>query len=131
MIEINFRMPDFIKGDKVAESEFKRMSKELSELDPGFLTNIDNIQLGMYCRLFSIYKQCLADEQEKGLFTSYTNKGGSENVVEAPWSKLRRATETQIMMLSKSFGLSPLDRRKFKDCKPEQIESDEFAEFDR
>ena len=111
----NFEPPTFLEGNEIALAEFERLAEELYEI--GVLSNVDNISLGMYCQLYSTYVDCVRLEKEQGLFTSYTNKGGETNLVEAPWSKLKRQTETQMINLSKQLGLTPVDRLKFINMK--------------
>lgn len=122
----NFKIPTFIKNNKEALKEFKRLKKEL--LDREVLSNLDNISLAQYCLLYSNYIDCIALEEEKGLFVEYVNKGGATNTIEAPWVKLRRATETQMINIGKNFGLSPVDRQKLVRPKTEE-EGDEISEI--
>lgn len=118
----NFKVPDFLKGNKVAIKEFKRLSNELK--DKSVLSNIDNIQLGLYCQCYSGYCECVELEKQRGLFAEYTNKGGETNLVEAPWVKLRRQLETQMINIAKSFGFSPVDRLKFVNTNAREDEED-------
>lgn len=122
----NFKVPPFIKNSPNALKEFKRLKKEL--LDREVLSNLDNISLAQYCLLYSNYIDCLALEEEKGLFTEYENKGGGVNLIEAPWVKLRRATETQMINIGKNFGFSPVDRQKLVKPKVEEGK-DEISEI--
>ena len=117
-----FEMPIFLEGNEVATNEFIRLSEELRKI--GVLSNVDNVQLGMYCQLYSTYLECVKQENEKGLFLEYTNKGGETNLVEAPWVKLKRATETQMITLGKQFGFTPVDRLKFIGIKKEEKNED-------
>ncbi|MBZ9635508.1 phage terminase small subunit P27 family [Clostridium sp. FP1] len=117
-----FTMPPFIKGNKIAEKEFKKLTKELKERK--VLSNVDSTQLAMYCNCYSTYCECIRLENDKGLFSEYTNKAGETNLVEAPWIKLKRATETQMINIAIKFGFSPADRLKFTSVtKPEVIEN--------
>ena len=111
----NFEPPTFLEGNEIALAEFERLAEELHEI--GVLSNVDNISLGMYCQLYSTYVDCVRLERENGSFQNYTNKGGETNLVEAPWSKLKRQTETQMINLSKQLGLTPVDRLKFINIK--------------
>ena len=122
-----FTMPPFLKGNKIAEKEFKRLTKELKERET--LSNIDNIQLAMYCQCYSTYCECIRLESERGLFTEYTNKAGETNLVEAPWVKLKRQTETQMINIAKSFGFTPADRLKFTGNGKEDKEDDELLKI--
>lgn len=115
----NFKAPEFLKGNKIALKEFKRLSEELKERD--VLSNIDNIQLAVYCQCYSNYCECIQKEKEFGLFAEYTNKNGSTNLVEAPWIKLRRQLEVQMSNIAKQFGFTPVDRLKFTEIKKEEV----------
>lgn len=117
-----FTMPPFIKGNKIAEKEFKRLTKELKDRE--VLSNVDNISLAMYCQCYSTYCECIRLENEQGLFQEYTNKAGETNTVEGAWVKLKRATETQMINISKSFGFTPVDRLKFTSVQKPKEESD-------
>lgn len=123
----DFEMPIFLDGNEVAIDEFIRLSNELRKM--GVLSNVDNVQLGMYCQLYSTYLECVKQENEKGLFLEYTNKGGETNLVEAPWVKLKRATETQMITLGKQFGLTPVDRLKFIGMKKEEKNDDPLMDL--
>ena len=122
-----WEVPTFLKGDKVAIKEFKRLSEELKNME--VLSNIDNITLGLYCQCFSNYVECVKQEREHGLFIEYTNKNGSTNLQEAPWVKLRRQLETQMVNIAKQFGFTPKDRLSFIDIKPKQEEKDELLDI--
>lgn len=122
-----WKTPNFIKGNKVATKEFKRLAKELKERE--VLSNVDNILLGQYCQLYSNYVECVKKEQELGLFTEYTNKGGQTNLIEAPWVKLRRQIETQMINISKSFGFDPVSRLKFTEIVKTEEQEDELMEI--
>lgn len=120
-----FTVPPFIKGNKIAEKEFKKLTQELKDRE--VLSNVDNIQLAIYCQCYSTYCECIRLENLKGLFTEYTNKAGETNLVEAPWVKLKRATETQMINLSKQFGFTPVDRLKFTSVIKPKDEQDEVV----
>lgn len=119
-----WKVPEFIKGNKVAIKEFKRLAEELKDRE--ILSNVDNILLGQYCQLYSNYVDCVSKEQELGLFTEYTNKGGQTNLIEAPWVKLRRQVETQMINISKSFGFDPASRLRFTEIVKPDEEEDEL-----
>lgn len=120
-----FTMPPFLKGNKIAKKEFEKLTKELK--DRKVLSNVDNIQLAMYCNCYSTYCECVRLENEKGLFTEYTNKAGETNLIEAPWVKLKRGTETQMINISKQFGFTPVDRLKFTTVTKPSIVEDPVA----
>lgn len=119
-----WKVPEFIKGNKVAIKEFKRLAEELKDRE--ILSNVDNILLGQYCQLYSNYVECVRKEQELGLFTEYTNKGGQTNLIEAPWIKLRRQVETQMINISKSFGFDPASRLRFIEIFKQDEEENEL-----
>jgi P27 family predicted phage terminase small subunit len=106
----NFEIPSFLEGNVVAIEEFNKIAAELKKI--GVISNLDSTQLGMYCQLYAQYVECIRLENEHGLFSEYTNKSGETNLVEAPWSKLKRQTESQMIALGKQFGLTPVDRLK-------------------
>lgn len=106
----NFEIPSFLEGNEVAIEEFNKIAAELKKI--GVISNLDSTQLGMYCQLYAQYVECIRLENEHGLFHEYTNKSGETNLVEAPWSKLKRQTESQMIALGKQFGLTPVDRLK-------------------
>lgn len=122
-----WKVPDFIKGNKVATKEFKRLAEELKDRE--ILSNVDNILLGQYCQLYSNYVECINKEREFGLFTEYTNKGGQTNLIEAPWVKLRRQIETQMINISKSFGFDPVSRLRFTEIVKQENEDDELLKI--
>lgn len=122
----NYEIPDFIKDDSIAVEKFKFLSDELEKKK--ILSNVDNVALGQYCKLYSEYCKCVEAIKTYGLWIEYTNQGGKTNVVESPYLKTKRQCETQMIQLSKQFGFTPKDRLGLTPTKPQEKEKDEIEE---
>ena len=96
--------------DKEGKSEWKRVSRELKELN--ILTNIDTTALGMYCDAYSKYQLATKKINKEGMFIEYTNKAGATNTIEHPAVKAQVKYADLIKKLCSEFGLTPSARAK-------------------
>ncbi|WP_031405284.1 phage terminase small subunit P27 family [Geobacillus vulcani] len=104
--------------DDVAKKEFKRIAKELMELD--LLTNVDVNALAAYCDAYSDYVKCTQIIQEEGLMVEYTNKAAETNKVPHPLLTKKKQLYEQMRSIASEFGLSPAARAKLAIPKSEE-----------
>ena len=104
--------------DKEGKSEWKRVSRELKELN--ILTNIDTTALGMYCDAYSKYQLATKKINEEGMFIEYTNKAGATNIIEHPAVKAQVKYADLIKKLCSEFGLTPSSRARITLPKQEE-----------
>ena len=116
--------------DKEGKSEWKRVSRELKELN--ILTNIDTTALGMYCDAYSKYQLATKKINKEGMFIEYTNKAGATNTIEHPAVKAQVKYADLIKKLCSEFGFTPSARAKItlprlEEKKEETIEDKLFG----
>lgn len=108
--------------DTVGKNEWKRVSKELEELN--LLTNVDTTALGMYCDAYSKYQLATKKINKEGMFIEYTNKAGATNVIEHPAVKAQVKYAELIKKMCNEFGLTPGARAKMTLPKKEEIKEE-------
>jgi P27 family predicted phage terminase small subunit len=117
--------------DKIAKKEFKRIAKELEELD--LITNVDINALAAYCDAYSDYVKCTKIIQEEGMMVEYTNKAAETNKVPHPLLTKKKQLHEQMKALAVEFGLTPSARAKIalpkKEEKPKTEEEILFGEL--
>jgi P27 family predicted phage terminase small subunit len=117
--------------DKIAKKEFKRLAKELEELD--LITNVDVNALAAYCDAYSEYIRCTEIIQEEGLMVEYTNKAAETNKVPHPLLTKKKQLHDQMRSLAIEFGLTPSARARLampkKEEKPKTEEELLFGEL--
>ena len=104
--------------DKEAKKEWKRIYKELEELN--LLTNVDITALAIYCDAYSKYIQANKEIAEKGMFVEYTNKYGATNTIENPAVNAAKKYAEIIRKMCSEFGLTPSARAKLTLPKTEE-----------
>lgn len=112
--------------DKVAKKEWRRVRKELEDLN--LLTNVDITALAIYCDAYSKLLQANEEIETSGMFVEYTNKAGATNVIENPAVKTANKYADLIRKMCGEFGLTPSARCKL--TLPKQEEKKETP-FDR
>ncbi|BCJ86463.1 phage terminase small subunit P27 family [Effusibacillus dendaii] len=114
----------------VAKKEFKRIAKELMELD--LITNVDINALAAYCDAYSDYVECTKIIQDEGLMVEYTNKAAETNKVPHPLLTKKKQLHEQMKSLATEFGLTPSSRAKLAmpklDEKPKSEEERMFGD---
>ncbi|MED0676976.1 phage terminase small subunit P27 family [Aneurinibacillus thermoaerophilus] len=114
--------------DAIAKKEFKRIAKELAELD--LVTNVDVNALAAYCDAYSDYVKCTKIIQEEGFMVEYTNKAAETNKVPHPLLTKKKQLHEQMKALATEFGLTPSSRAKIAIPKQEEKKPTEFeSEF--
>lgn len=104
---------------KVAKKEFKRIVKNLDELD--ILANVDLYLLAIYCDSYEKYVDATEELKEQGSLTIWhTNKAGERNLVESPYVKIQSKYATTITKIASQFGFSVSARLKMIPPKPEK-----------
>ncbi|MDE3838651.1 phage terminase small subunit P27 family [Bacillus methanolicus] len=106
--------------DDVAKKEFKRIAKELQEID--LITNVDVNALAAYCDAYSDYIKCTQIIQEEGMMVEYTNKAAETNKVPHPLLTKKKQLHEQMKSLATEFGLTPSSRAKIALPKKEEKE---------
>ena len=96
--------PDYLKKDKVAFAEWKRIIPELYKL--GLLTKVDKTALELYCSQYSIYRQALRVINDEGLITTNIRQGDKAN----PAAAIAREAAKVIKAIAVEFGLTPSSR---------------------
>lgn len=96
--------------DDVAKKEFKRLAKELLEID--LVTNIDVDMLAAYCDAYSQYIECTKIIKQEGLMVEYTNKAAETNKVPHPLLTKKRQLFDQMKAIALEFGFTPSARAK-------------------
>ena len=104
----NIDRPEFLKHDKIAQREWRKIAPELERL--GLLTNIDTTALAMYCQAVSMYVRLNAEIDKEGATIEYTNTQGATNVVENPKINIAKKYYQVIKDMLKEFGLTPAAR---------------------
>ena len=112
--------PAYLKKDKIAYSEWNRISGELYKL--GLLTNVDRAALELYCSQYAVYRRALRDIEQKGLITTNIRKGDKAN----PATQIAREAAKMIKAIAVEFGLTPSSRARIS--LPNEKSSD--AEFE-
>ena len=113
--------------DDRAKKEFRRIVKELQELD--LLTNIDIDMLAAYCDAYSQYVECTKVIREEGLMVEYTNKAAETNKVPHPLLTKKKQLFDQMKAIALEFGLTPSARAKLALPKEEPKEETKFEKM--
>lgn len=96
--------------DEVAKKEWRRIVKELKELD--LVTNIDVPALSICCDAYSKYVKATIDINKTGLLVNHTNKNGSKNIVQNPLILIANKYSEIYKKYCSDFGLTPVARLK-------------------
>ncbi len=121
----NIKCPNFL--DKEAKKEFKKVAKELLELD--LLSNIDTATLVIYADAYSNYMKATKSVQEEGQKIEYTNSRGATNTIENPSVQIQHKYSEKIMKCSTKLGLSISDRLRLVVPTPDDKPKNKFLEF--
>lgn len=104
----DIKRPGFLKNDKLAQREWRKIVPELESL--GLLSNIDTTALGIYCQAVSIYVRLNNEIDSEGETIQYTNTQGATNTVENPKVNIAQKYYKIIKDMLKEFGLTPAAR---------------------
>lgn len=96
--------------DKDAKKEFRRVVKQLIELD--CIGNLDLIVLAIYSDAYSNYIKLTKSIQEFGAVEEYTNTQGATNKVVSSYVQAQTKYADMIFKCSSKLGLSVSDRLK-------------------
>jgi len=110
--------PDWLKKDRLAFNEWKRIVPELYLLR--LLTKIDRAALELYCSQYSIYRQAMKVIQKDGLITTNIRQGDKAN----PAAAIAREAAKIIKTICVEFGLTPSSRSRIS--LPNETIDDEF-----
>ncbi|WP_077616920.1 phage terminase small subunit P27 family [Caenibacillus caldisaponilyticus] len=108
----------------VAKKEFKRIVKEMQELE--ILTNVDVDALALYCDAYASYIECTRIIDEEGMMVEYTNKAAETNKVPHPLLTKKKQLAEQMKALATEMGLTPASRAKLAMPKEQPKEPTEF-----
>ncbi|WP_426453833.1 phage terminase small subunit P27 family [Paenibacillus sp. S-38] len=110
-----------------AKKEFRRIAKELKEID--LLTNVDVNALALYCDAYADYIEITRIIKNDGFMVEHTNKSGVTNEVAHPLLAKKKQMHEQMRSLAVEFGLTPASRAKI--AMPPRGQPDEEDEFTR
>lgn len=106
---------------KHAKKEWKRLAPVLVRV--GLLTEADIGSFVMLCQAYGKWEEYERDIQKNGSTYIYINKGGGENEVERPQTKLAHKAYERYKSLCTEFGVTPASRTRIE-VKSEEAESD-------
>ncbi|ACL19507.1 phage terminase, small subunit, P27 family [Desulfitobacterium hafniense DCB-2] len=119
------KCPSWLK-DKVAKSEFRKISHELQELK--LLTNLDVNTLASYCVAYAQYLKATSELADQDLVITQTNKAGFTNMVENPLIRIQLKYSNEMKKHAAEMGLTINSRLKLvipkKEAKRDPIEED-------
>ena len=101
-------VPKFLKSDKVASAEYKRLGKQL--LDAGVMTVLDETALTIYVTEYTRWLKAEAKLKAEG-DTLVTDKG--YHYVNPAFAVARQAKDTMMRILTE-FGMTPSARSRIK-----------------
>ena len=119
-IALKLACPSYLRKDRIACAEWKRISGELYEL--GLLTSVDRAALEIYCSQYSLYRRALRDIQERGLIATNIRSGEKAH----PSVQIAREAAKIIKAIAVEFGLTPSSRARIslpgQKCKDAEFE---------
>jgi P27 family predicted phage terminase small subunit len=122
----NTGCPSWIK-DKLAKSEYRRISQALKELN--LLTNLDVNTLGSYCIAYANYLKATEQLQDQPLLIEMTNKSGYTNVVENPLIRIQLKYSDEMKKHASEMGLTINSRLKLVVPKQDDTPKNKYEEF--
>ena len=114
--------PSFLKGDKVAIKEYKRLIDELKKLD--IITNLDTNNLGSYCVAYSKYVQATSEMLGQPLTIQKQQANGTTCIAEHPLIKIQKLYAEEMRKFSVTLGLTIDSRLKFATAKAEKVNNE-------
>lgn len=104
----NIKRPKWLKHDKIAQREWRKLEPELKEL--GLLTNIDTGALAHCVKAYSMSVRLQKKIEEEGATIEHTNTKGATNEIENPKVKAAQKYYKRYEKMLKQFGLTPSAR---------------------
>lgn len=112
--------------NKYAKKEWKRLAPGLTRI--GLLTEADIGSFVMLCQSYGRWEEYERDVEKNGSTYIYINKGGGENEVERPQTKLAHKAYERYKALCTEFGVTPASRTRIE-VRPEEQEQDPMEEL--
>lgn len=113
--------------DTVAKKEFKRIIKELNEIE--IVGNLDLGNLGGYCNAFSYYRKATDELKRASLTITVTDKDGNETVKEHPLINIQKKYAEEMRKFASLVGLTIDSRLKAAVVKKGQYDDTIHSEF--
>ena len=101
-------MPTWLKGE--GKKMWERLVPELENL--GLFTIVDGETFAAACQSWKVFVECQKFIEKNGLTYLYTNKNGSENIIERPEVKIGQKSLDQFRSFCTEFGLTPSSRTR-------------------
>jgi P27 family predicted phage terminase small subunit len=120
------KCPSWVE-DEVAKKEFKRIAKELKELD--LLTNLDINSLASYCIAYSGYMTATLQLQGQPLVIDQKNKLGYVNKIPNPLINIQLKYSDEMKKHASEMGLTINSRLKISVPKKEKVKDEVEKEF--
>ena len=92
--------------NKVAEAEWKRVTKELAALN--MIGEIDRAALAAYCVAWSVFVEATETLETEGAVSE--NAQGSP--IRNPWALIQKQAMDQVIAFSAQFGMTPSARSR-------------------
>ena len=118
--------PLFIRKNKIAHEEWKRVVPHLLEAD--VIKDPDLSLLASYCVLYSRWRAASQDVETNGLIltvTSTTRTGKTQKPIPNPACSLEQSYQAHMMRTAVKFGINPLDRPRVEITSPFDDDDDE------
>lgn len=102
--------PEFL--NVYAAKTWERLFPVLKNIN--LITEADLESFTMLCQSYGVWVECEVTFKELGRLNNYTNKGGNENEVEHPLSKIGQKAFERYKSLCTEFGLTPASRSRIQ-----------------
>ena len=116
-----------------AKREFKRVVAEMRNIEAfqKILSNLDLVQLAIYCDAYSNYISLSKEIVKEGAITKFTNTKGQTNTIVSPLVQAQMKYVDVIMKCSSKLGLSVSDRLKLVIPDTNKIGENKFLDYVR
>lgn len=113
--------------DEVATKEYKRLVKQMEDLD--ILTDLDINNLGGYCNSYALYIQATKELQGQPLTIYKELPNGSTNIVENPLIKIQKNYANEMRAFAGLVGLTIDSRLKIGSMKVSEENNEVKGKF--
>ena len=113
--------------DTVAKKEFKRIVKELNDIE--IVGNLDLGNIGGYCNAYSYYRKATDELKKASLTITVTDKDGNDIVKEHPLVNIQKKYAEEMRKFASLVGLTIDSRLKAAVVKKGQFDDDIHSEF--
>ena len=113
--------------DTVAKKEFKRIVRELNEIE--IVGNLDLSNIGGYCNAYSYYRKATAELKGASLTITAYDKDGNEVIKEHPLVNIQKKYAEEMRKFASLVGLTIDSRLKAAVVKKGQLDDGIESEF--